>query len=76
MSLIILLYVLPLLLSTGMLYYFMKQDGESVGDFLSMAIWTIIPLLNIGIFLLMILYAIDKWTNFGEKWEEFKNRKL
>ena len=76
MSLILLIYVLPTVLTLGCLYYTMKQDGETIEEFISMAFWAIVPLINIAFMLIGIAYVIDKYTKIGEKWDEFKKRKL
>lgn len=76
MNIFILLYLLPLVLSMVIIYYAMKQEGETVGEFVSMLPVLFIPLVNIGVFLLTIVYFANRSFKFDEKWEDFKNKKL
>ena len=76
MSLFILGYLLPLVISIGCIYFIMKKEGETVGDFLNMVMMSFVPLLNIVLIILVILMMIDEHIKIDEKWEKFKKRKL
>lgn len=83
MNLFIFGYLLPLLLSIGGMYFVMKKEGETVGEFMNMMLISFVPLVSICLLLLAIVAVIDEFTKIGdewmkldEKWEKFKKKKL
>ncbi len=73
---ILLLYVLPLVLSTIVLYFFIKQEEETVKKFLEVLPWLIIPLFNIAVVIAGLFFIVHEWLENDDKWQDFLNRKL
>ena len=73
---ILLLYVLPLVLSTIVAYFWVKQEEETVKKFLEALLWLIIPLFNIVVVLIGLFTIVSDWVENDDKWQDFLNRKL
>jgi ACR3 family arsenite efflux pump ArsB len=73
---ILLLYVLPLLISILGAYWIAKKDGNTIGDFLEVVPYLLIPLLNILIIIVGIYKIFQEWWDNDEAVQNFKNRKL
>jgi hypothetical protein len=73
---ILLLYVLPLLISILGAYWIAKKDEKTIGDFLEVVPYLLIPLLNILIIIVGIYKIFQEWWDNDEAVQNFKNRKL
>lgn len=73
---IFLLYVLPLIICLAGAYYFIKEDGGAVKEFLEPLPYLFIPLFNIVVIVVGIVISIEKFLQEDESWQNFKNKKL
>ena len=73
---ILLLYVLPLVLSTIGAYFFVKRDGGSMIDFLEPLPFLLIPIVNIIAVVVGLYILIQKWMKDDESIQNFLNKKL
>ena len=73
---ILLLYVLPLVLSTIGAYVMVKRDGGSMIEFLEPLPFLLIPLFNIMAVVAGLCILIQKWMKDDESIQNFLNKKL
>ncbi len=76
MIFILLLYVLPLVISTILMYCVVKLDKGTMGDFLENVPYLLIPILNVVVILTFTLDICENWLKNDESWNNFKNKKL
>jgi ABC-type transport system involved in multi-copper enzyme maturation permease subunit len=69
---ILIFYIIPYILCCIVGYYLSKRDGETIGEYLIIVLFCLIPLMSI-LFLISTLYKIIKEDKTVR---EFLNRKL
>lgn len=73
---ILLFYVLPLIISILIIYFWSKRIEGTIKSFLESLPYAFIPLMNIGIIIATIVYMIEDWLVNNDNWQNFLNKKL
>jgi len=73
---ILLFYVLPLIISILIIYFWSKRMGGTIKTFLEIIPYAFIPLVNIVIIFVTIVDLIDNWLKKDDNWQNFLNKKL
>jgi ACR3 family arsenite efflux pump ArsB len=73
---VFLFYILPLFIGVIGSYWICKLDGQTMGDFLKIIPYLLVPVLNILAIVAGIVVVLEDWWNNDETLQNFKNRKL
>ena len=73
---ILIFYVLPLIISLLIVYFWEKHMGGTIKTFLEILPYAFIPLMSIVIIVVAIIISIDNWLKKDDNWQNFLNKKL
>jgi len=73
---ILLLYVLPLVVTTITAYSMVKKDKGSIKDFLEPLPFLLIPVFNISVLIVLLYSLVEDWIKNDESIQNFLNKKI